>query len=358
MFWNVPTFQCHKYGLNFSRVSAWGLEQNSRDEFRGEAIAILYDPGEFPALLKAPGGQSVPRNGGVPQEGSLSRHLSLFASHLDKLIPDTNFRGLGIIDFEQWRPVWRQNWGSLAIYRDFSRYVERRRHPFWFSSLIESEAKSKYEVAARSFMLETLRMAKRLRPRAKWGYYGYPFCFNYTPYNNRASCSYETTRDNDGMSWMFNEMSAHYPSLYLKENDMYSWKRRMFVEGRLNEAMRVAGDVPVYPYVWYKYHDTDAFLTQEDMVEVLRRPLSRGCRGVVIWGASNDVNTREKCQALARYLDEVIGPTVLEMKYGPRTDPYVEATTLISEGDDEDYDEDEDDDDDHERKLEKRIRNL
>ncbi|CAH1400109.1 unnamed protein product [Nezara viridula] len=313
VYWNVPTFQCHKYGLNFSRVKDWGLQQNYQDEFRGEEIAILYDPGEFPALLPASGGRRIQRNGGVPQEGSLTRHLSLFQGHLEKLIPNVNFSGLAIIDFEHWRPVWRQNWGSLSPYRDFSRLIEKRRHPFWFSSMVEVEATYRYELGARVFLLDTLRLGKKLRPLAKWGYYGFPFCFNYTPYNNRAACSYEVQLDNDNMYWLFSETTAYYPSLYLKYNDMYSTKRQRFIKGRLEEAMRVAQEVPVYPYVWYKYHDNHQFITKEDMVNLLKIPKDYGCKGAVIWGASRDVNSREKCIALQSYLDEVIGPAVKDL---------------------------------------------
>lgn len=53
VYWNVPTYMCHRYGIHFEEVSnQFGILQNSNDEFRGEKIAILYDPGMFPALLK------------------------------------------------------------------------------------------------------------------------------------------------------------------------------------------------------------------------------------------------------------------------------------------------------------------
>lgn len=53
VYWNVPSFMCHKYGMNLEQVSKkFGILQNQNDEFRGDKIAILYDPGDFPALLK------------------------------------------------------------------------------------------------------------------------------------------------------------------------------------------------------------------------------------------------------------------------------------------------------------------
>lgn len=50
---------CHQYGMHFEEVSRdFGITQNPRDEFRGEKIAILYDPGMFPALLKNANGKN------------------------------------------------------------------------------------------------------------------------------------------------------------------------------------------------------------------------------------------------------------------------------------------------------------
>lgn len=50
---------CHKYGLHFEEVSEkYGILQNSMDTFRGERVAILYDPGMFPALLKDSNGNA------------------------------------------------------------------------------------------------------------------------------------------------------------------------------------------------------------------------------------------------------------------------------------------------------------
>lgn len=50
-YWNVPSFMCHKYGVKFEDLKDFGIRQNAMDKFRGEEIAILYDPGMFPALL-------------------------------------------------------------------------------------------------------------------------------------------------------------------------------------------------------------------------------------------------------------------------------------------------------------------
>jgi hyaluronoglucosaminidase len=60
VYWNVPTFMCHKYGMDFREVSKkFGIVQNDQDKFRGEEIVILYDPGNFPALLKDNKGNEI-----------------------------------------------------------------------------------------------------------------------------------------------------------------------------------------------------------------------------------------------------------------------------------------------------------
>jgi hyaluronoglucosaminidase len=80
--------------MDFSEVHThWGIVQNTRDVFRGDDMVILYDPGEFPALLHDKHGTLQFRNGGVPQQGNLTRHLTKLKTQIDELVPDHNFKG-------------------------------------------------------------------------------------------------------------------------------------------------------------------------------------------------------------------------------------------------------------------------
>lgn len=147
--------------------------------YRGDQVSILYDPGLFPALLKnSSSNELFHRNGGVPQNGNLKAHLAMFEKHVDELIPDKDNSGLAIIDFESWRPVYRQNFGALQPYKDLSIKLVKQRYPHWSKNDIESEAKRLFSEYGKLFILETLELAKELRPKARWGYYGLPFCFN------------------------------------------------------------------------------------------------------------------------------------------------------------------------------------
>lgn len=315
VYWNVPTFMCHKYGLRFEEVSdKFGILQNKKDEFRGNEITILYDPGMFPALLKDSDGHVVRRNGGVPQEGNLTRHLEVFRKHLTEQIPDESFRGVGVIDFESWRPIFRQNWASLQPYRDYSIELVREQHPFWDSRSVEQEAKRSFEKYGKLFVEETLKAAKEIRPGASWGYYAYPYCYNLSPNQPSSQCDRTTVLENDKMSWLFELEDVLLPSVYLRLG-LTAGERVGLVGGRVKEALRVARQSAprkkVLPYYWYKYQDhRDAYLNKADLEATLRKISDLGADGLIIWGSSNDINTKEKCLRFREYLDNDLGPVV------------------------------------------------
>ncbi|PSN45106.1 hypothetical protein C0J52_05085 [Blattella germanica] len=342
--WNAPTFMCHRYGLPFTQVSQqYNISQNTGDVFRGNKMVILYDPGEFPALLRDKNGKYHPRNGGVPQLGNLTLHLIKLRKEVDELVPDKNFNGLGVIDFEAWRPVWRQNWASLLPYREFSRYVEEQEHPWASKKEIEELATKRFETAAQSFMLSTLEMVKQMRPHGQWGYYTFPYCFNFTPKNMRPNCPEEVQHENDAIQWLFDASTALYPSLYLSKHRMTEEQHVQFMAGRLEEAKRVANKVPrllkppVHAYVWYKYHDSDEFLTELDFTNSLRVTRQTGGTGVVIWGSANDTNSRTRCLSLesaGQFSVYWNVPTFMCHKYGLQFSEVSEKYNIIQNEED------------------------
>lgn len=118
--------------------------------------------------------------------------------------------------------MWNENFGTLTPYRKISRNIEQSRHPLYTSSEIEKEVRStrmalnsrvlqvrfiifdsceqasrRFEKSAWLFFHRTLRAARRLRPKALWGYYGFPLCFNFTPKNRQASCSSSVKENNE-----------------------------------------------------------------------------------------------------------------------------------------------------------------
>ncbi|KAF3426231.1 hypothetical protein E2986_12566 [Frieseomelitta varia] len=319
IYWNVPTFMCHKYGLHFKEVSEkYGILQNTMDNFRGEEIAILYDPGTFPAMLEDSNGNVVMRNGGVPQEGNLTKHLEVFREHLIHQIPDKSFHGVGVIDFESWRPIFRQNWASLQPYKKLSIEIVRHEHPFWDNQSVEQEARRQFEKYGRLFMEETLKAAKQIRPYAKWGYYAYPYCYNLTPSQPSSHCDAVTQQENDKMSWLFELQNVLLPSVYLRLS-LTSNQRVGLVGGRVKEALRIAKQMmtrkQVLPYYWYKYQDQrDTNLSKDDLEATLKKIINLGADGLIIWGSSSDINTKQKCVEFREYLNNDLGPVVNRLR--------------------------------------------
>lgn len=53
VYWNVPSFQCNPFKLDFTYVlDKYNITHNEDAKFRGDEINILYDAGNFPAILK------------------------------------------------------------------------------------------------------------------------------------------------------------------------------------------------------------------------------------------------------------------------------------------------------------------
>ncbi|KAK2577205.1 hypothetical protein KPH14_003355 [Odynerus spinipes] len=316
VYWNVPTFMCHKYGMNFEKVKRFGIKQNAEDEFRGDIIALLYDPGKFPAMLPVDSNPNKykKRNGGLPHMGNLYRHGQEFIHDLQKQIPNEDFDGIGVIDFEKWKPVFRQNWGNTEIHKEATIDLIKKTHPSWNSLLVETEARIRFEKHARRFMEETLNIAKRERNKADWGYYGYPYCYNLSPKNPGYECDSKAMNENDKISWLFESQEVLLPSVYLR----YFLKpdeRLGLVRGRVQEAIRVSNNSRnkprVIPYWWFKYTDQrDVFLSETDVKSTLKEILTRGGDGIIIWGSSLDVDSESKCKRLMQYVETILGPVV------------------------------------------------
>lgn len=307
MYWNVPSFMCHRYGLPFSNLSGrYGIVQNDDDVFRGSRIAILYDPGLYPALISSDG-TVKPRNGGVPQEGNLTLHLERLQQSIEDQVP-ADFDGLGVIDFEAWRPVWAQNFGTLRAYQQYSLQVEQRRTPTASAATLQTKATQRFEAAAKEYFLESLKLAQRLRPNGRWGYYAFPYCFNSN--DDNFDCSDNLREQNSNIQWLFDASTALFPSVYLSKADRSADDEFLFILHKLREAARVAGGRNiVYPYLWYRYRDA-GFLSDDDLRSSVALPRAMGLAGAIVWGSSGDMNTESKCTTLNAQLEERLGPTI------------------------------------------------
>lgn len=253
--------------------------------------------------------------GGVPQKGDVEDHLKAFEEVLNKQVLK-DFAGVGVIDFEMWRPIYRHNFGLLKVYKNYSEELVKKEHAEYSSKVLEEEAAKQYEPAAREFMSRTLALAKKLRPGASWGYYAFPYCFNINgAKDGKEDCAKQIQDENDQLqSWLFNEVKIIFPAVYLQTNlDLEN--RTKLVGGRVKEAVRVAKLTKADPlpkvltYMRFVYTDNiSKLLEKADWTKILPAMKDNGSDGIILWGSSEDVNTKDNCEKFKKYIDDILGP--------------------------------------------------
>lgn len=267
--WNAPTATClSEYGVNLD-LGTFSIVQNQNQTFIGENITIFY--AEKLGLYPRYSNQGEAINGGVPQNCSLDEHLRVASDSIRNFIPDRDFQGLAVVDWESWRPVWERNWDSKEVYWKGSKLLVKSRHPDWSPAQINAAARREFEDAARKFMEETVKLGQKERPNGLWGFYGFPNCYNY--YNGKSAgytgeCPSVEIKRNDELFWLWNVSSALYPDIYLSL-PMRGLGREvlLYAHHRIQEAIRVGAQVtplapPVFPYARIVYTYSLQFLSQ------------------------------------------------------------------------------------------------
>ncbi|CAH1263425.1 HYAL1 [Branchiostoma lanceolatum] len=321
--WNVPSRKCaEKFGVEFS-LNEYDIVSNPGQEWNGTYVTLFYPQknlGLFPQIHEQTG-QDI--NGGLPQKADIEAHIAKATDDIYRLIPDADYQGLGVIDFKQWRPLWNRNWESKNIYRTKSEDLVRESSPDASKAEVTSKAKEAFEGAARMWMGKTLSLVKTLRPGGFWGFYLFPDCYNSpSEIQLRQGTSYDCTKevksDNDQLQWLWEDSTGLYPNIYLTGIFNTQPSSEQYVRARVAETFRVmdsrqSSAIPVYPYVRLRYRDSMECLTKANLVSSIQEAAGQGSAGVVIWGASADVNSKENCLSLRDYVTTTFGPFAKEM---------------------------------------------
>ena len=169
----------------------------------------------------------TPQHGGVPQAANLSLHLQLLTAAVEAQVPDSEWAGLAIFDFEEYTPLWAN---APFRYQNLSRHLVEAAHPSWRPEQIEAQAKTEFEAASTEMYVATLRRAAALRTRALWGYYNLPsvpWCRKAT---TQAECYLDSTRPASSMDMqealsdarqlqpVLAACGALFPSIYLTDS--------------------------------------------------------------------------------------------------------------------------------------------
>ncbi|KAL7407370.1 hypothetical protein ABVT39_007441 [Epinephelus coioides] len=318
--WNAPTASClSQYGVDLD-LGTFSIVQNQNQSFVGGNITIFYSEklGLYPRYTS----QAEAINGGVPQNASLDEHLRVASGNIHTWIPDRDFQGLAVVDWESWRPVWERNWDSKEVYWEGSRALVRSKHPDWSPAQVDAAAKVEFEAAGRKFMEGTLKLGQQERPNGLWGFYGFPNCYNY--YNTKSTnytgeCPPVELKRNNELLWLWNVSSALYPDIYLSlELRDLSREVLLYTHHRVLEAMRAAAQLtpsapPVYPYARIVYTYTLDFLSQEHLVYTIGESAALGSAGVVLWGDHAFSKSQATCEAVKSFIDETLGPYLVNV---------------------------------------------
>ncbi len=268
LVWNAPTEDCRPRHNVHLQLDQFQIVASPNEGFTKQNLTMFYKDrlGLYPHFQ-----DGVAINGGLPQIASLTQHREKMPEGIAKYIRDPSARGLAVIDWEEWRPIWIRNWDTKAIYKSQSQLLVSQKKTGWTQTQIYKVAQQEFEMSSRIFMLETLRLAKSLRPNQLWGFYLFPDCYNHdyrrSLENYTGRCPDVEVARNDQLKWLWTESTALFPSIYMKSVLRSTSSARQFVRNRVKEGMRLASvgeglARPVFVYSRPTYDDELELLTE------------------------------------------------------------------------------------------------
>lgn len=221
-------------------------------------------------------------NGGLPQLADLNKHLARVRRDVSSTIPDPDWDGFAVIDYEAWHLLWEY---MPELYRDESRKVVRSAHPDLPETQVEEIARGQFENAAVQFITKTLDLCSQLRPKARWGMYGYPQTTNPARLKREAE--------------LYTHVDALYPSIYARNWSVQGAKPKQGqaalsryknrIDAIIGVSKTIAQGRPVLAYTWPRYNTSNPvyrnrLLNDLDLAMMLSEPLAAGADGVILWG--------------------------------------------------------------------------
>ncbi|XP_051563058.1 hyaluronidase-2 [Myxocyprinus asiaticus] len=314
LIWNAPTEDCRpRHNVHFE-LNQFQIVASPNEGFTKQNLTIFYKDrlGRYP-YFEADG---TAINGGLPQTASITHHQEKMPEGIEKYIRDPSAQGLAVIDWEEWRPLWIRNWDTKDVYRRQSRLLVTQKNPNWTSEQIKKVSQQEFEISSRKFMLETLRLAKSLRPNQLWGFYLFPDCYNHDYRNSLENytgrCPDVEVARNDHLKWLWTESTALFPSIYMGSVLRSTSSGRQFVRNRVKEGMRLASvgeglARPVFVYTRPTYANELELLTETDLVSTIGESVALGAAGIILWGDASYASSNVSCFSLNQYLRGPLG---------------------------------------------------
>ncbi|XP_026068683.1 hyaluronidase-2-like [Carassius auratus] len=319
LVWNAPTEDCSlRHKVHF-QLDQFQIVASPNKGFAKQNLTIFYKEhlGLYPHFH-----EGVAVNGGLPQIASLTHHRETMPEGIAKYIHDQSARGLAVIDWEEWHPIWKRNLDAKDIYKNQSQRLVAQKNPGWTSTQIYKVAQQEFEMSCRKFMLETLRLAKSLRPNQLWGFYLFPDCYNHDYRNSLENytgrCPDAEVARNDQLKWLWTESTALFPSVYMSSVLRSTSSGRQFVRSRVKEGMRLASvgeglARPVFVYSRPTYANELELLTEMDLVSTIGESVALGAAGVILFGDAAYAGSNDTCSSLNQYLQGPLGRYLLNV---------------------------------------------
>jgi len=244
-------------------------------------------------------------NGGVPQALNMSKMVEQLTIDITGQIPDPNYDGIVGIDYEGWHPIW--DGFLLGMYKNESMKLVKQKHPDWDSTQIAAQAEIDFNTAGKDYFLTVLKVAKSLRPKAKWGFYGTPWKGWHSYWDQEYAP--DQRKHNDNMQWWFDAVDVIMPELYFSTDHNTANDVRPLYE----EAERVVGNTPtksklIVPYTWERPGNWNSFLTLAQLKAQMLTPFEYPhTPAVLIWE-----NSLGHVKEIDQYFKTTFGPMITE----------------------------------------------
>ncbi len=168
----------------------------------------------------------VVNGGAIDNPQSLQVDKEKIKQHFDKILPNPNIEVLLVLDIE-------------------GEKMKKLEHP---KNEIEFDL-------VLSYYIDIYRFAKKLRPKATIGFYGFPW----RDYWNRTE---QWKSKNNKLTPLIKEVDAVFPSLYdfyQDDKDVNKSREDAYITDNVVESLRLAQrfDKPVFPFIWHRYHNSN-----------------------------------------------------------------------------------------------------
>lgn len=204
-----------------------------------------------------------------------------------------DFSGYIGLDYEGWQPVWDKF--LFGGYVNASMEIVLAQHPDWRSNMtrVQLAAQAQFESASKEYYLTTISTIKKMRPGAKVGFYDTVARLWHSYESPEAGPAQRA--HNDALQWLWNEVDALFPVLYLKNKAKipYGPNNATFVRQLLNESERIVQQtlqatgrrLDVVPFSWMRAGAGPYWLPVKDLEADFQIPFEfPSVASVLVWG--------------------------------------------------------------------------